>query len=292
MAHPQLDHLILFLPSDPATGLPAIPSFFQSNFTLTPGGTHADGLTSNTLILLADGVYIELISFINPDSASEAIQHHWWGPDAQRQGWADWCLTTPPSTSAEHNFAALKAKGLAYQEPRKGARKRADGVEVRWAVTFPEGADGGQAVRGQVPFWCHDDTPREVRVPGTAERVGHASGVLGVKRLSVVVRDQERLDEVRRTHQGLFGDENAVAVGDEVRFEVGRVKDVAGLERGATIVLRLPRNEAEAGKVKERGFWYGDVVLAAKKDGKEKGAVERVDGEAENDVDGIWVEYV
>jgi hypothetical protein len=47
-----LDHLILFLPADPETHLPKIPSFISENFTLTPGGTHADGLTSSMHFVL------------------------------------------------------------------------------------------------------------------------------------------------------------------------------------------------------------------------------------------------
>lgn len=49
MTAPALDHLILFLPASPSTNLPEIPDFVSEIFTLTPGGTHADGLTSSTL---------------------------------------------------------------------------------------------------------------------------------------------------------------------------------------------------------------------------------------------------
>lgn len=48
----SLDHLILFLPVDAETNLPKIPSFISDNFTLTPGGIHADGLTSSMLTSL------------------------------------------------------------------------------------------------------------------------------------------------------------------------------------------------------------------------------------------------
>jgi hypothetical protein len=81
MPLPQsLDHLILFLLIDATTHLPQIPSFLTQNFTLTPGGVHADGATSNTLILLADGCYIKLICFIDPVKAAE----HWWSSSQLR----------------------------------------------------------------------------------------------------------------------------------------------------------------------------------------------------------------
>jgi hypothetical protein len=59
-------------------------------------------------------------------------------------------------------------------------------------------------------------------------------------------------------------------------------------------VLRLPKNEEERKRIAERGFWYGDVVLATDaKVGKAGGTRERLDsGEAESDVGGIWMEYV
>ncbi|KAK3210268.1 hypothetical protein GRF29_44g2114707 [Pseudopithomyces chartarum] len=134
-----LDHLILFLPADPSTNLPKIPDFISNNFTLTPGGTHADGLTSNTLILLRDGCYIELISFA-PSAPSESIASHWWSYFEKHPGWADWCLTNSLTPEANHALVSQS-----HQEPRHGGRKRADGVDVKWAVTFPRGEHGGQA---------------------------------------------------------------------------------------------------------------------------------------------------
>jgi hypothetical protein len=55
--------------------------------------------------------------------------------------------------------------------------------------------------------------------------------------------------------------------------------------------LVLPRDEGDRKKVGERGFWYGDVVLAAKaREGKPAGTKERLDG-GENDLRGLWVVY-
>lgn len=50
-APPPLDHLILLVPDLSST------SFLAANgFSLLPGGTHADGLTENALIVLPDGI--------------------------------------------------------------------------------------------------------------------------------------------------------------------------------------------------------------------------------------------
>ncbi|KAF2020983.1 hypothetical protein BU24DRAFT_469740 [Aaosphaeria arxii CBS 175.79] len=287
MASPSLDHLVLFLPHSPSTDFPVIPSSLSNAFTLTPGGHHADGLTSNTLIILADGCYIELITFLPQPSTSTAVQTHWWGgPPPTSLGWKDWCLTSTDSPSANHARIASS-----HAAPIKGGRKRPDGKEVKWAVTFPEGENGGQGSRGRVPFWCHDETERGLRVPGEEERVRHASGVLGVEGLSVVVGGgEEGLEALKRVYEGVLGVEGRKGDG-EVVFEVGRVIDVEGLSKGPRIVIKLPRSEEEVKRVEEKGFWFGDVVLAAKKEGKAAGTVERVDME-EDGIRGIWIKYI
>jgi hypothetical protein len=280
MASPQqcLDHLILFVPANPSTKLPEVPPFFSNNFTLTPGGFHADGATSNTLILLADGCYIELISFINPSLAPE----HWWGSDANFMGWKDWCLTN--SLTPEKNYEAVKDS---HSEPIRGGRKRADGVDVAWAVTFPKGEKGGQNIRGKVPFFCHDITSRDIRVPLDEAKTTHPCGVLGVRQLSIIVRDQAMLEETKTVYESMIG--HAVKeTGGEVSFFLGRVQEVEKLNGRAEIVLRLPKNEEERANVKKRGFWYGDVVLATNaQPGKTGSSRERLD----SDVGGVWLEY-
>ena len=67
---PALDHLILLV-NDPhhassqrTSSLErAILTFTELGFQVVRGGTHADGLTSNALIVFSDGVYVELIQF-------------------------------------------------------------------------------------------------------------------------------------------------------------------------------------------------------------------------------------
>jgi hypothetical protein len=82
-----------------------------------------------------------------------------------------------------------------YSEPIKGGRKRADGVDVAWVVTLPQGKKGGQGIRGKVPFFCHDITPYDVRVPLDKARITHPCGALGIRQLSIIVRDQAILNE-------------------------------------------------------------------------------------------------
>lgn len=188
---PQLDHIIILLPHrdllDP-------PAWITSNFTLSPGGRHADGKTENKLIVFQDGTYIELIAFINDDPTNK--DGHWWGD--KRYGVIDWALTSPDVQDVSRVAARLdewRSKqqdgalaALAYAQPRRGGRRRPDGQEIAWFVTFPEGA-----TRGVAPFWCHDVTPRELRVPASPQGLHHPCGAIGVSNISVYTPASARL---------------------------------------------------------------------------------------------------
>ncbi len=203
-------------------------------------------------------------------------------------GWRDWCLTT--SDSAEAN---RKRVGERYAQPVRGGRTKEGGEKVEWEVTFPAGEMGGQGVRGKVPFFCHDVTERRVRVPVEEEKSRHACGVLGVRGLTVVVKDEALLEEMRGVYGDVLGSEGREGE-DGVVFEVGRVREVDGLDEGVRVVLRVARGEEEEKKIEGRDFVFGDVVLGARaKGGKTKGTRERIDGEGEEmGVGGLWIEYV
>lgn len=284
-----LDHLIIFVPCDPNSRTPIIPSFFKDNFTLTPGGTHADGLSANTLIVLSDGCYIEIICFLPQPPDSTAIATHWWGPDANRKGWADWCLTNVHSP--KQNWERFKST---HSEPIEGGRKRPDGKDVKWAVTFPKGEKGGQQVRGKVPFFCHDITPRDYRVPITKESVKHPCGALYVSRLTVIVETEQELEDMLRVNGDYQGNLKNVFKKREFcgqMFGFHKVREVPGMHFGPEVILRLPEDEKERAKVKGKGFWYGDVTLAGEAgEGREKGPPIRLD--EDEDFGGVWVEYV
>lgn len=156
MTAPALDHLILLAPSPASESLPIATSLFISlGFTVLQGGTHKDGLTSKILIVLEDGIYIEIISFEEQttEEGKEKKNNHWWGSKAP--GWIDFCLLGTPSQDE-------KVKDL-YNPGVKGGRQTKDGKELKWEVTFPKLGDGER--RGAIPFFCQDidGTKREWR---------------------------------------------------------------------------------------------------------------------------------
>lgn len=172
----QLDHVILLLPYD---YLDTPPRWITDNFTVSPGGQHADGKTENRLVLFRDGTYLELIAFVNDDP--EKRKGHWWD---QPYGVIDWALGTD-----DFNYKALKDRlrttdtDISYDEPKAGGRLTPDGKELKWEVTFPKGV-----ARGNVPFFCTDVTPRERRVPITETNTTHPSGALGMAGMVLEVK--------------------------------------------------------------------------------------------------------
>ncbi|RXW21809.1 hypothetical protein EST38_g4039 [Candolleomyces aberdarensis] len=61
-----IDHIVHLTP--PGTVEEVSEEFRKLGFTVLRGGTHADGLTANALVVLKEGTYIELISFTHPVS--------------------------------------------------------------------------------------------------------------------------------------------------------------------------------------------------------------------------------
>ncbi|KAL1634639.1 hypothetical protein SLS58_010581 [Diplodia intermedia] len=187
----QLDHIIILLPHRDLLNPPA---WVTSNFTLSPGGRHADGKTENKLIVFQDGTYIELIAFIDDHPANK--DGHWWGD--KRYGVIDWALTSPDVQDVGRVAARLdewRSKqqdgamaAFAYAQPRRGGRRKPDGQEIAWFVTFPEGTR-----RGLAPFWCHDVTARELRVSASAQGLRHPCGALGISNIFVHTPDIARL---------------------------------------------------------------------------------------------------
>lgn len=129
-------------------------------------------------------------------------------PQDKPYGIVDWALTSTdekePDVKAINSRLENKKSPARYAEPIAGGRKRPDGVELQWKVTFPTGVE-----RGVVPFWCHDVTEREKRVPISPEATKHASGALGVAGVSVSV-DDGRVGAVKSSVQAIVGNDMCV----------------------------------------------------------------------------------
>ena len=138
---------------------------------MLPGGKHADGLTENALIVLVDGVYIELLQFIKSPSEYASgsddrykRESHWWA-SMKENGWIDFSLgdlTEDSASVADAINARARDSNLdvSYDAGIEGGRIKPDGEAIRWVVTFPS----KHLHRGGVPFFCKDLTVRSRRV--------------------------------------------------------------------------------------------------------------------------------
>jgi hypothetical protein len=228
---PKIDHIIILLPYN---SLQNPPQWLTKHFTLTPGGRHKDNRTENKLIVFRDGSYIELIAFIDDDS--ENRKGHWWGQHPN--GLMDWALT---SNSAEDvkaiNDRLTDSAGPKYADGQEGGRERPDGKELKWVVTFPENVR-----RGEVPFWCHDVSSRDLRVPTDVNATNHPCGAVGVGNLTIVV-PPTKMANLKMFYDVVLGP-NSSADDDRVIWEIEAFNaDPAFLK--PAFALEMPQREED-----------------------------------------------
>jgi hypothetical protein len=160
-------------------------------------------------------------------------------PQDKPYGIVDWALTSTdeeePDVKAINSRLEKKNSPARYTEPIAGGRKRPDGVDLKWKVTFPTGVE-----RGVIPFWCHDVTEREKRVPISPEATRHASGALGVAGVRVSV-DDGRVGAVRGSVQAITGNDECV---------LGAPKAVHGLKEPWVQVQAAEQEEGSGSVLK------------------------------------------
>lgn len=134
------------------------------------GGRHSNGITEMALSSFADGSYLELIA---PVAGADPSPHYW---GAFMKADAGPCAWAVRSANLAADTAQLPAAGIAV-EVEKAGRRRADGVELKWAT-----ARIGPPPQGSFfPFMIADETPRDLRAfPGGKPTAKQIKGVLFV----------------------------------------------------------------------------------------------------------------
>lgn len=186
-----LDHIVILVPH---STLLNPPLWLTDAFAISPGSRHANGVTENKLILFSDGVYLELVAFIPGKEAERA--HHRWGE--RREGtiidWANTLHTEEELSIIRERVNSFKI-GWEYEKAVEGGRTRPDGTELKWitSVWTLDGQlpDTRSFMGGELPFWCVDRTPRDLRIPykTAPEATNHPSGAVGVAGVTVFVAD-------------------------------------------------------------------------------------------------------
>lgn len=168
------------------------------------------------------------------------------------------------SNNATINYTELQARLQAtedcearYEEPIEGGRKRPDGEEVKWKVTFPKVGEGFQ--RGELPFFCHDITKRDLRVPSA--NTSHPSSAYGIKSLMIYV-PENKVDVLAKAYAAILDTQRLDGMEDVACFEVPRAVRVEGVEESVQFVVRPPVKEWQVKAMEERGgLLLGDMMV-------------------------------
>ncbi|KAH8902501.1 hypothetical protein BR93DRAFT_887068 [Coniochaeta sp. PMI_546] len=237
LSTPVLDHIVILVSSD---FLANVPSWLADSLTVLPGGTHADGLTENKLVVFEDGVYLELIAFVE-GVEPEKRQSHRWGQRAEGQiiDWACTLLQEGSDTSPEEHFSAVQDRvrsaqtGFNYTNPVPGGRITPDGTVLKWAISTPHVDTAGpnanlKLAGGELPFWCFDRTPRPLRVPhANPDNVKHPSGAVGVATVTIFVKSANEVSHLRHVY-------------DAIADESGKLLAVEGVDSAYRWKVEVP----------------------------------------------------
>jgi len=279
------DHVVLLLENEV---LESLPSWLSSNFKVIEGGTHAGGSSKNKLIIFGDGTYIELFTWINHDNP---IQTAWVD---KSPGLIAFALTTLRPFTATVNYDHLTRRlvheegdgglGVKFNPPNPGARKRKDGVEVKWEMTGPEYSNAAETPatsffptsRLDTPFFAHDVTARVVRVPFDDDSaIAHPCKATGIASVDVLV-PPEKLTAYSTLYSNITG-----VAPDQITADSSREKGVSyklttptSQGAGPLIRIRVPTTEEDEAWLRTRGIGIRAIKLAV--DGRKGHGEERL----------------
>ena len=174
----SLDHVLIAVHDLEAAGRAYSEGL---GFTVTPAGRHPDRGTSNRLIVF-DSEYLELIA---ADRVDRAATHR---PDlvsflGQREGLLMFALGTP---NIERTVESLRLRGLSLQDPAVGSRMSdSENSGYSWRASNIDPA----LTPGSATFLIQHDQTIEERYRQPANPTRHQNGALGLRGLTLAVRD-------------------------------------------------------------------------------------------------------
>ncbi|KAF7353772.1 Zn(2)-C6 fungal-type domain-containing protein [Mycena venus] len=234
-----LDHIVHLTP--PGTVKETADQFRQLGFNVLDGGVHAGGLTENSLVILGDHVYLELIS---------------------APGWIDYAflgngsLTGPGRISDIINGRA-KLDSPLYLEEVPGGRTRPDGEILKWVISAPAKPHGSI-----LPFFCGDVTDRRLRVPTHPDSNSHhPCGALGVAHVLLLTAESSFATTYKELSL-VIGEQPVSHTHTEAKWHLSTLNGV----RAPTLILSTPSDREQDNFVStsnsipgiyEVGFWVG-----------------------------------
>jgi len=217
--------------------------------------------------ILAEGVYLELISFTHPPSyyppgspERKARDSNPWA--SKVSGWIDFAflgngsLTTRISDIINER-ARKDGSGVVYTPEWAGGRERPDGRVLKWVISAP----GEGLGRGMLPFFCGDVTPREWRVPiDPPSNTEHPSTALGIAHVLILAPTEDFLS-ISRQLTSVLGDSPILSTDTTFMWQLDASNKIAV---GPRLILRTAESDAEAGFVQEVGTGIYEVAFCVR----------------------------
>ncbi|RMD43580.1 hypothetical protein DV735_g1580, partial [Chaetothyriales sp. CBS 134920] len=264
------DHVVLLIdPKDFDT----LPSWLSDNFRIVEGGTHKGGSSRNKLVVFSDGTYLELFSWV-----SKPVDFAHWAD--KPPGLIDFALTTLRPFDAQKTYTAVQANlsrsggdgglGVRLSEPVNGGRETPDGREVRWQTTRAEYSQGKNTPpadyfptgRIDTPFFCHDLTPRVVRVPFDNEDfTTHPSKAQGLAGVDVLV-PADKLTHYSDLYSSFVGEAPQPLDHSTKKGVLFKLTTPTSQGSGPVITVRVPTSEEDEQWIKERGVGIREIQLS------------------------------
>ncbi|KAJ7611675.1 glyoxalase-like domain-containing protein [Roridomyces roridus] len=264
MTTSTLDHIVHLTP--PGSVEETTKQFRELGFNVIPGGTHADGLTANALVILADHVYLELIWFTQPPEAyppssptrRQREQHKW---AARPPGWIDYAFLGNGVLEGTNRISDIingRAATRLYADEVPGGRTRPDGEVLKWVISAPLKADS------ILPFFCGDVTDRRLRVPTEpSSNTHHPNSALGIAHIHLLVSAAAFTSTLKEIST-VLGSQPLSSTDQEAKWQLSTLN--GNQLRPPTLVLATPADEAQAQFVDshsaphiyEVGFYAGE----------------------------------
>jgi hypothetical protein len=176
--------------------------------------------------------------------------------------------------------------GVRYIAPRAGARKRQDGVEVKWEVSRPQFAEAKATppselfptTRIDAPFFCHDVTARSIRVQfDEDDLITHPCKAHGIAGVDVLV-PPDKLTAYTTLYSSLTGvAPDQITNGSGKKGCTFKLTTPTSQGAGPVIRVRVPTSDADQEWLRTRGIGIREIQLSIsgrKNHGEEKLAPE------------------
>lgn len=186
----RLDHIIFAVKDREAAGR----DFATLGFRSVIGGTHSDGHTHNNLVVLADGVYLELCAptdkaYLN--QKHEDNGQHWLYVFNAGEGYAGYALLSDDVKAVEER---LRGRGYPINDKKGSGRTLPDGRQLE--------GKGVTILGKRYPAIVQDITPRVWRAPSENGETNHPNGVTGVESVVALVHN---LEEGAHRYEDILG---------------------------------------------------------------------------------------